>query len=102
MLLNFRKPRCQIVEKCVSWSGKYFCFLGTHYHQGHTCWVFGISSKEDGEIRMRHYNTEFGAVDPKSQCCTDWRKFKEAMLAKPESEVTEDERIPRPWEKETV
>jgi hypothetical protein len=100
MLLDFRKPHCAIVEWCISWSGKYYCFLGSHYHEGHTCWVLGTSNKMNGEIKELHYNTKFGSIEPKAQCETTWRQFKEKMLAKPESELSEDAHIPRPWERQ--
>lgn len=99
-LLDFRKPKVAIVEKIVSYSGKYFCFLGNHYHKGHTCWVFGTSNKETGEIVMRHYSTAAGALAPKAECETAWRKLKEGMLAKPKSDFEEDRHIQKPWERE--
>lgn len=101
MLLDFRKPNVYVLEKHVSWSGVYMIFFGSHYHKGHSCFVFGASSKRDGVITMHHYNTSVkGCLAPKAQCETDWRKFKERMLAKPESEETDDSRIPRPWERQ--
>jgi len=100
MLLDFRKPQVYIVEKVISQSGKYLCFLGNHYHKGHTCWVVGSSNKLTGEIVMRHYNTK--SLAPKAEAETYWRQLKEKMLAKPKSELEEDAHITRPWEKESV
>jgi hypothetical protein len=102
MLLDFRKPQVAIVEKFVSQTGKYLCFLGNHYHKGHTCWVFGSSNKVTGEIVMRHYSSATNSISPKAECETAWRKFKEGMLAKPKSDFEEDTHITRPWEKEQI
>ncbi len=56
MLLNFRQPNVHILEKVVSWTGKYMGFYGIHYERNKPCHVVGASNRETGEIVMRHYN----------------------------------------------
>ena len=90
MLLDFRKPNVSVVDKCISWSGKYFCFLGSHYEAGKICWVVGSSNKVTGEIVMRHYSETNGAIAPKAQAATEWEKYKAAMVKAPESEEQDE------------
>lgn len=96
MLLDFRKPNVQILEKAVSYSGKYFIFYGFHYEAGKQCFVVGASNKLDGEIVMRHYNEtvtpgiELNAI--KAVSFSIWEKYREAMVRKPDGEET-DEKI---------
>jgi hypothetical protein len=87
MLLDFRKPNCTILSSTVSYTGKYFGFLGIHYHAGATCYVVGASNKQSGEIVMRHYNHEknINIEAAKFEAEQYWQTFKEELERKPES-----------------
>lgn len=93
MLLDFRKPECSIVSKCVSWSGKYMGFYGFHYHKGKPCWVVGSSNKQNGEIVMRHYNADNNPDEriAKHEAEHYWQEFRAGLLKKPEYEETDEQ-----------
>lgn len=96
-LLDFRKPNVTILERSTSWSGKYFIFLGSHYHHGSICWVFGGQSRVTGITTMRHYNskeTTALADNPealKAYATNQWEEYKEKMKAAPDHEEESNE-----------
>ena len=92
MLLDFRKPSVVIQDKCVSWTGKYFAFLGTHFHAGKPCWVVGASNKSNGTITMRHYNEENNVNAEAAQFGAKeyWNKFSEGLKRAPTASEDEE------------
>lgn len=93
MLLDFRKPSCIIEEKCVSATGKYMGFIGTHYHKNKPCWVVGVSNKTNGEIIMRHYNDETCVNDEAARFAAHnyWEATFKPGLLKPSEDSLEHE-----------
>jgi hypothetical protein len=91
-LLNFRKPECYVLEKCVSYSGKYMGFFGNHYHEGHLCYVVGASNKATGEILMRHYNetNNINEEAAKYAATKYWQTLQTGLKKAPVAEETDD------------
>ncbi len=72
-----------ILDRCVSTTGKYFCFLGTYYNGTEVVFVVGAVNVLTGEIVKRHYTDEHEAD-------LFWSEFKAKMQA-PRGESGEDE-----------
>jgi len=93
MLLDFKSPPYNILEKVVSYSGKYLGFYGTHYHKGIMCYVVGAVDKQNGKITTRHYNEKIeGNVNEehaKASCLKAWQKFSAGLVRKPSDEDME-------------
>lgn len=88
--LSFRKPPYIIKHDGMSWSGKYYYYLGHHFHEGHECWVMGAYNVVTDKRTERHYSTVFGAKDPKAECLALWQPFEEVMLRAPADEETNE------------
>jgi hypothetical protein len=89
--ISFRKPKCIIEQSTMSWSNKYYLYLGRHYHEaGKECWIVGAINTVTSEDRARHYNTFFGSNDPKAEALIFWQKFFEGMTKAPETEEKHD------------
>lgn len=90
--ISFRKPKLIVEQHCLSWSNKYWIYLGRHYHEaGKDCWVIGAQSTVTGQSTERHYNTAFGAKDPKGEALVFWHTFHEKMIQPPESEEKDEQ-----------
>lgn len=107
--LQFRKPKCIIHAEGMSHSGKYYIFLGHHFHDtAHECWIVGAYNIVTGVQKECHYNTipfykELPGIgqqnlntckDPKGEALIVWEPFYEQMLASPTWPEETDE-----WEK---
>lgn len=90
MLLDFKNPPYQILEKVVSYSGKYLGFFGTHYEKGIFCYVVGAVNKQNGQITARHYNEKVpGTVNQehaKAGATKAWNEFFAGLVRKPSNE----------------
>lgn len=72
--------RCVIISKVQSTTGKYFCFLGTHYNGKVQCYDVGSYNNVTGEIVRRHYTLEGN----KEEAYAYWSEFRAKMTAKRE------------------
>ena len=89
--ISFRKPKCIIEQDTMSWSHKYYLYLGRHYHHaGKECWIVGAINTVTSEDRARHYNTDAGSVDPKAEALIFWEAFLTGMTKAPEKEEKDD------------
>lgn len=89
--ISFRKPKLIIEQHCLSWSNKYWLYLGRHYHEaGKDCWVVGAQNTVTGLSTERHYNELFGAKDPKGEALIFWHTFHEKMTAAPIEEEKDE------------
>jgi len=89
--ISFRKPKCIIEQDTMSWSNKYYLYLGRHYHEaGKECWIVGAINTVTSEDRARHYNELYGSKDPKAEALTFWHSFHEGMVRAPETEEKHD------------
>lgn len=96
--LSFRKPPYIMHDEFTSWSNKYHCFLGHHYHTtAHECWVIGAINIVTGVSREWHINTMPGpegvknvCKDPKASALIEYENFKTSMERKPEYEEETD------------
>jgi hypothetical protein len=88
-LLDLRKPKCVVVKKIVSYSGKYTLFFGHHYIAGKTCYDVGTINKANGEIVSRHYLDE-GRGNPKAEALTIFHQMEKGLTRKPKHEESED------------
>lgn len=90
MLLDFKTPPYQLLEKVVSYSGKYLGFFGTHYEKGILCYVVGAVNKQNGMTTARHYNEKIegnvNAEHAKSQAQRAWQEFFAGLVRKPSDE----------------
>jgi hypothetical protein len=91
-LLDFRKPKCVVLDKCTSWSGKYWLYYGHHYVAGHLCYDVGVRDNGSGLITTRHYH-EKSYPNPKAEALAFWHEFKQKMVKAPESEEKDDAQI---------
>lgn len=89
MLLDFRKPRCVVVKKVESASGKYTLFYGHHYVKGKTCYDVGTVNRVTGEIVSRHY-LDNGTGNPKADCLAFYHEMEKGMVRKPQHEEKDD------------
>jgi hypothetical protein len=93
MLLDFKNPPYNVLEKVVSYSGKYLGFYGTHYHKGIFCYVVGAINKLNGEITARHYNEkQDGCVNQEHAAAASqkaWNEFFAGLVRKPSDEDLE-------------
>jgi hypothetical protein len=85
MLLDFKKPPYEILERCVSYTGKYMGFYGTHFHKGIICYVVGVVNKQDNTITARHYNENksVNEAHAKAACIKAWQQFSAGLVRKP-------------------
>lgn len=88
--ISFRKPKCIIEQHHMSWSHKYWCYLGRHYEAGKECWIVGAINTVTSEDRARHYCETYGSKDPKAEALIYWETFTTTMLKAPESEETNE------------
>lgn len=104
--LNFRRPPYILHDEGTSWSGKWWIYLGHHYHTtAHECWVVGAINLVTGRAQEHHINTMKGPVttingektqvvnvckDPKGEALIEWEEFKSKMQARPASEETDE------------
>lgn len=89
--ISFRKPKCIVEQSAMSWSNKYHIYLGRHYHEaGKECWIVGAYNVVTTVRTERHYNTMFGAKDPKAEALIVWHTFLENMTRAPEAEEQQD------------
>ena len=100
-LLDFRKPKCVIIQQDVSWSGKYKIFYGYHWVKGYHCYDVGAIDQSNGQITSRHYcafDFKLNCENPqaKAAALTFWDQFKQNMKRRPTSEESEDREF-RPW-----
>jgi hypothetical protein len=72
-----------ILDRCVSTTGKYFCFYGVHYDSKDSCFDVGAVNTLTGEIVKRHYPDEKEASE-------FWETFRAQMQAPREGGI-EDE-----------
>lgn len=90
MLLDFKTPPYQVLEKVVSYTGKYLGFYGTHYEKGILCFVVGAVNKQNGEITARHFNERvYGCVNEahaKAASQKAWQEFFAGLVRKPSDE----------------
>lgn len=89
MLLDLRKPKCVVVKKVESYSGKYTLFYGHHFVKGKTCYDVGTINHSNGEIVTRHYLDE-GKDNPKAEALHIFHEYEQALTRKPDAEETED------------
>lgn len=86
MLVDFKKPPYVVLDGVVSYTGKYYGFLGTHFEKGIICYVVGAINKQDGSTTCRHYNEHNGCVNPehaKSSATKTWNDLRAGLVAKP-------------------
>lgn len=55
---DFKQPNITILQRVVSFTGRYMGFYGLHYHAGKTCYVVGVSDQALETLTERHYNDE--------------------------------------------
>jgi len=89
MLLDFRKPKCVVVKKVTSGSGKYVLFYGYHYVKGKTCYDVGTINQKTGEIVTRHY-TDTGQGNPKAEALKTYHEYEGPFTKKPLVEESDD------------
>jgi hypothetical protein len=53
---DFKQPQITILQKVISYTGRYMGFYGLHYHEGNTCYVVGVSDQALETLTERHYN----------------------------------------------
>lgn len=85
MLLDFRNPPYFIIDKVISFTGRYMGFYGTHYHAGHFCRVVGASDKTDGVVLARHYNTQISLNEELAKHAAEklWEELKAGLIRPP-------------------
>jgi hypothetical protein len=90
MLLDFKNPPYNILERVVSYTGKYLGFYGTHYEKGILCYVVGAVNRQDGVITARHYNAKIeGCINEehaKAESRKEWNKLFFGLVRKPSDE----------------
>jgi hypothetical protein len=92
MLIDFKRPPYTILERVVSYSGKYLGFFGSHYEKGSLCYVVGAVNRQDGEITARHYNEKTGNVNiehAKAAAQKAWQEFFAGLVRKPSDQDAE-------------
>jgi hypothetical protein len=92
MYLDFKRPNCIIEDECVSWSGKYKGFYGTHYHKGKPCHVVG-AIQQGGGIVARHYNDETCINEEAAKYAARkyWNEtIKPGLVKRPEAEESDE------------
>lgn len=78
---------CTILSDCISTTGKYYCFLGTHLVKGIPCYdVCGMA--RTGETRGVAIRKHFH--DDKTSALLEWDSFQAGMTA-PRGPSQEDE-----------
>lgn len=90
MLLDFRKPKCVVLEEVTSYSGKYRCFYGHHWVGSDMCYDVGVVNRKTGEITTRHYHPR-SYPNPKAEALACWNTFRSNMTAPPPGEEEQDE-----------
>ena len=85
-----KRPPCIIEDHCLSYTAKYWGFLGTHYHEGIRCWMVGAVNTENGITTARHYNAKESVNETlaKHESHAAWEELKAGLTRKP----TEEER----------
>jgi hypothetical protein len=65
---------------------KYWFFLGSHYHEGRSCWVIAILNKWTNDIQKTHFKTH-------GECQFRWDKLKKDFveILERRKEIEEDE-----------
>lgn len=97
---GWRKPPCVIEDHQLSYTGKYWGFFGTHFHQGIKCWQVGAVNTEDGVTTSRHYNERItvNEILAKKTAQKYWEEFKEILHHKPtEEERATDQALLEAW-----
>lgn len=104
--LQFKRPACIIHAEGMSHSGKYYIFLGHHYHDSaHECWIIGAYNIATGVQKECHFNTipywkpvkGVGlqnlntCKDPKGEALIVWEPYYQHMLAAPDYPEETDE-----------
>lgn len=95
-LLDFRKPPYFMLDKTISYTGRFLGFYATHYHEGHFCHVVGAVDKHDGMVTARHYNTMISINEElaKHAATKCWEELKEGLGRKPaEGSDTSDRQL---------
>lgn len=98
---GWRKPPCVIEDFQLSYTGKYWGFLGTHFHEGRKCWQVGSVNTETGETIARHYNERNHANETlaKHEAQEYWEELKAGLARKPtEEELQQDKQLLEAWE----
>lgn len=96
----FKKPPYIIEDYVLSYTAKYWGFLGTHFHQGIKCWVVGAVNTETGTTTARHYNEKETVNDllAKKTAQDYWEQVKATLTRKPTEEEQElDQQLLEAW-----
>lgn len=97
-LLDFRRPKCVILEEVTSYSGQYRIFHGHHYVSKGLCYDVGSINRKTGEIVTRHYGPD-SYPNPKAEAMAFWNTFREMMLAPPRGGEEEGDEVRRDIQK---
>jgi hypothetical protein len=98
---NWKKPPCIIEDHVLSYTAKYWGFLGTHFHEGRKCWLVGAVNTEDGTTTARHYNEKETVNETlaKHEAQEAWEELKAGLARRPTEEEREtDQRLLEAWE----
>jgi hypothetical protein len=84
----FKKPPCIIESYCLSYTAKYWGFLGSHSHEGLKCWLVGAVNTETGETVARHYNEKESVNEllAKKEAFEAWEELRGGLERKPTAE----------------
>ena|ERR1700733_7192470 len=90
-LMNFRRPKCVVLQEGRSYSGKYVYYYGYHWVAGKHCYDVGAINQANGQITTRHYKEE-DSVNAKAEALKCYHEYKQGFDRKPDVEEY-DERV---------
>lgn len=97
---GWKKPPCIIEDYALSFTGKYWGFLGSHFHAGIKCWQVGAVNTETGETTARHYNEKETVNETlaKHEAHKAWEELRAGLQRKPTAEERHiDEQLLEAW-----